>query len=285
MKHWDTVTIVGVGLIGGSIGLALRQRRLARRVVGVGRRASSLRKARRRSALTSATTSLTRGVADADLVVVCTPVERIVEDVRRAAEHCGPGARITDVGSAKAEIVEALGRDRGGRLGKDVAFVGSHPLAGSDKKGPQFARGDLFQDRVAIVTPTRRTRPDDAAAIDQFWTALGSRVVRMTPRAHDEAIAATSHAPHLVASALAAATPEGLLPLAAGGWLDTTRVAAADAELWRQIVGANRAHVLKSLDRFVRVLSSLRRALARGDQERILRILEAGKRNRDAVGG
>jgi prephenate dehydrogenase len=282
MKQWDTVAIVGVGLVGGSIGLALRRRGLAARVVGVGRRASSLRRARERGALSAATTKLARGAADAELVVVCTPVAQIVQHVREAAEYCPRGARITDVGSTKAAIVASLA---GGRLQRDVSFVGSHPLAGSEKQGPQFACEDLFQDRLVIVTPSRRSRAEDVDAIEAFWRALGARVVRMTPQAHDEALAATSHAPHLVASALAAATPRKFLPLASSGWLDTTRVAAGDAELWRQIISTNRTHVLKSVDRFARMLSSLRQALADEDQEEILQLLQAGKRHRDSVGG
>jgi prephenate dehydrogenase len=279
MKQWDTVAIVGVGLIGGSVGLALRERRLARTVVGIGRRAASLRKAKQHGAVTETTTNLPRGVAKADLVVVCTPVEKIVEQVRQAAEHCPAGALITDAGSTKATIVVALDDE----LRDGVAFVGSHPLAGSEKVGPEAARADLFDGRLVVITPTRRTQPKHVSQIEQFWQSLGARVVCMSPQAHDEAVAATSHLPHLLASALAAATPEDLLPLVAGGWLDTTRVAAGDVELWRQILSDNRLHVLKNLDKFEKVLSSFRTALERNDPAKIAKLLEQGKQTRDAV--
>jgi prephenate dehydrogenase len=138
--------------------------------------------------------------------------------------------------------------------------------------------------RVVIVTPTRWTRRQDDVAIGAFWKSLGGRVVRQTPPAHDQTVAAISHLPHLVASALAASTPAALLPLVAGGWLDTTRVAAGDAEIWRQILSENRDHVLKSLDKFEKVLASFRRAMETDDHSQLVRLLEAGKRNRDALG-
>jgi prephenate dehydrogenase len=280
VARWDTVAIVGVGLLGGSIGLALQQRNLARHVVGVGRRASSLRAARRAGAITRSTTQLARGVARAELIVVCTPVGDIVPRARMVAEHCPSGALITDVGSTKEAIVAQLRRGMANR----VSFVGSHPLAGSEKTGPQHAAADLFQDRVTVVTPTSRTCAQSVETIVEFWSQLGADVVKMTPRAHDRIVAMTSHTPHLVASALAAATSRRELPLTATGWQDTTRVAAGDARLWQQILMANQDHVLAALRRFDQVLSELRAALERGDEDRIHELLEAGKQIRDTVG-
>ncbi len=277
---YSTVAIVGVGLIGGSVGLALRRRNLAERVVGIGRSTASLRKAQRRGAVTSTTTRLEQGVADAQLVVVCTPVESIVEHVRAAARACPAGALITDAGSTKGQIASSLD----GELGRDVSFVGSHPLAGSEKKGPEFADDRLFEGRVVVITPTRRTRKESVQAVERFWKSLGARVVRMSPDAHDEAVAVTSHVPHVVASALAAATPEAQLPLVATGWLDSTRVAAGDVELWTQILIENRDSVLSALQRYEKGLASFRAALAKGDRKRLAALLRAGKERRDAVG-
>jgi prephenate dehydrogenase len=280
MPHWDTVAIIGVGLIGGSIGLALRRRGLARRVVGVGRRAASLRKAKQHETVDSTTTSIAKGVAEAELIVVGTPVSTIVEMVCEAASHCPDEAAITDAGSTKSRIVEQLTE----WLGSENGFVGSHPLAGSEKSGPQFAREDLFEGRVTVVTPTRQSDAARVARIEEFWRALGSHVVRMTPEEHDAAVAEISHMPHLVAAALAAATSRKHLPLAATGWRDTTRVAAGDVEMWRQIIGENRAGVLKSLDKFGKVLAKLRAAVESGDDAQLVEILKAGRRIRDAVG-
>ncbi|HUY33886.1 MAG TPA: prephenate dehydrogenase/arogenate dehydrogenase family protein [Pirellulales bacterium] len=277
MKQRDTVAIVGVGLIGGSIGMALRARGLARHVVGIGRRAGSLRTARQMGAVTRTTLDLARGVAHADLVIVCTPVGRIAADVRAAALACRAGALITDVGSTKAEIVASLE----GELPRQTRFVGSHPLAGGERSGPAAATADLLVDRAVIVTPTVATRDDDYTAVAAFWNSLGARVVRMSPANHDRVLAATSHLPHLAASALAAATPEDDLPLVAGGWLDTTRVASGDAELWRQIFSSNRSNVLTALARYEGVLASLRHALEQGDEAKLVEILAEAKRRRD----
>ncbi len=277
---WDTVAILGVGLIGGSIGLALCERGLARRVVGIGRSAARLGMAKRMGAITSTTVHLKRGVADAELTVVCTPVARIVEDVRAVAEHCPAGSLITDVGSTKREIVAALDMV----LSRDVGFVGSHPLAGSEKTGVAAARADLFQGRVTVVTPTRRSDEKDVAAVSKFWSDIGSRVDRMSATVHDRIVAATSHLPHLVASVLSSIARGEELSLASTGWFDTTRIAAGDPELWTQILLMNRRHVSKALDRFETRLAAVRRGLNDGDAASLTRFLEQAKQNRDAVG-
>jgi prephenate dehydrogenase len=274
---------VGAGLIGASIGLARRERTLAKSVIGVGRRASTLRRARQRGAVTSTTTILSRGVRDAQLIVICTPVERIATSVVEAAAHCPAGAVITDAGSTKLEIVRAVDAALKSSSNR-VAFVGSHPMAGSEKTGPAHAQADLFEGRVAVVTPSRHSSHEAVEQIERFWQLLGSKVVRMSPKDHDRSVAAISHMPHLVASALAAATPEEELPLASTGWLDTTRIASGDPDLWRQILVDNRGGVLKSLDKFEKVLASFRHALERDEHEQLLQLLEAGKQRRDSLG-
>ncbi len=301
MGSGNVVAIVGVGLIGGSIGLAMRRRDPDCRVVGIGRRESSLNEALRRGAITEATLDRAEGVAEADVIVVCTPVGRIVEDVCLAAEHCGDGALITDAGSTKGQIVRQLeqrlppaarhivsgepaaaGSSSATRPGG--VFIGSHPLAGSEKAGPSAARADLFDERVVVITPAAGDRHEDVERLSRFWESLGARVQRMDPETHDAVLACTSHAPHVIAAALAAATPADYLPLTAGGWRDTTRVAAGDPDLWRQILMSNRDHALKSLDEFAKTLSAFQRALATGDQAAIQQLLQAGKTRRDAVG-
>lgn len=281
VKPWDTVAIWGVGLIGGSIGLGLRQRGLAHRVVGIGRNPQRLEVARQLGAVTSVTSRLEEGVCDADLVVICTPVERIVGQVRQVAAACPAGALITDAGSTKGSICRALREGTGGA----GVFVGSHPMAGSEKSGVRHSRADLFEQRVAIITPWEDSDRSAVLRLGEFWTSLGARVVRLTPEEHDAAVASISHVPHLVAAALAAATPSAHLEVAAGGWRDTTRVAGANPELWQQILGQNRLHVLQSLDKFEKVLSAFRHALECGDFGQLEQLLQAGKQNRDALGG
>ena len=277
---YKTVTIVGVGLIGGSIGLALRERKLAERVVGVGRRAASLRKAKQLGAVSETTQRVERGVAESDFVVVATPIASIVNQVRAAARASRPGTLITDAGSTKATIVSCLN----GSLGDGVRFVGSHPLAGSERSGPEAATADLFEGRVVVVTPCRTTYKGAAEEVADFWSGLGATVFMMAPEEHDAALASASHMPHLVASILAGATPRGDLPLTATGWEDTTRIAAGDPDLWTQIFLDNRANVLKSLARFEKTMQKAKAAIEHGDAKTLKRLLAEAKAIRDAVG-
>lgn len=279
-EQFGTVAIVGVGLIGGSIGMGLLQRGVARQVVGIGRRSSTLRVARQRAAITRGSVHLDRGVADADLVVVCAPVGSIVPLVCQVAECCKPGTLITDAGGTKAEIVRQLD----GQLDRDVRFLGSHPLAGGEQSGPMHAQADLLVNRTVIVTPTRRSREDDRHRLRDFWTALGAKVVEMSPAEHDRCVATVSHLPHLAAAAVAASTPEKLLEHVATGWRDTTRVAAGDVDLWMDIILTNRSHILKSLDRFETLVHSIHDAIDREDAVQLRRILTDAKRKRDALG-
>jgi prephenate dehydrogenase len=277
---WNKVAVIGVGLIGGSIGLALRSRGLAETVIGIGRTQRRLRIAEQMGAVSWFTTDLARGVEEADLVVVCTPVATIADHVLRVSQCCPAGALLTDAGSTKGEICRTLTASEHGA----TRFVGSHPMAGSEKSGPEHADADLFDNSVTVVTPTGQSAEQHVLAIESFWVSLGSRVVRMTPDEHDRAVAAVSHVPHLVAAALAAATDAEHLPLAAGGWRDTTRVASGDVELWKQILTENRTHVLQSLTSFEKVLREFRQAIRQGDAAAITRLLDAGKQNRDALG-
>ncbi len=284
MQRFRNIAIIGVGLIGGSIGLALRERKLAGRIVGIGRSADTLARAKKLGCIHDASTSVAEGVRAADLVVVCTPVEQIPPLIAEAAAHATAGAIFTDAGSTKAIVVaqtEALLHPRFDGL---LPFIGSHPIAGSEKTGPEAARGDLFVKRTVVITPTASTDDHATETVERFWRSLQGQVVRLSPQRHDEVLARTSHLPHLVASALAAATPADMLPLTAGGWSDTTRIAAGDAEMWRQILLANSVQTLKALGDFERVLTELRQAVETGSGLRLAEILAEGKARRDALG-
>ena len=276
MERLRTVAIVGVGLIGGSIGLALRNKTLAGRVIGIGRDASRLEEARRLGAIDACETDLGRGVADAEVAVVCTPVTRIVEDILEAA-RLGPGSiLVTDAGSTKARIVEGVERDLRGR----ETFVGAHPIAGSERKGASFARADLFEGRSCVLTPTALTPPDRLDRARSFWSGLGCRLFEVDPVGHDERLALTSHLPHAVAAALAASIPPDLLPLAAGAYRDGTRVAGSDAGLWAGIFRENRRPVLEALDAFEGELAAFREALEADDPASLIAWWEAAKGRR-----
>ena len=277
----DHLTIVGVGLIGGSVGLAAKVRDVAGRVVGVGRSAADLARARAAGVIDSFSTDLAAGVAAADLVIVCTPVDRIAADVLAAGRAARPRAVLTDAGSTKGAIVAAVAA---GLPARGPKFVGGHPLAGSEKKGADHARPDLFVGRTVVLTPTPDTAPAAALGVERFWQALGATVVRMTPADHDAALAATSHLPHAVAAGLAGATPPDWLTLAATGFRDTTRVAAGDPALWAAIFLANRDAVLAAADGFAGRMAGFRRAVAESDTNALTKWLADAKQVRDALG-
>jgi prephenate dehydrogenase len=271
-----TVAVVGVGLIGGSIAAALKSRGHRGRVVGVGRSADRLETAASAGLLDDFTTSPT--AIRADLWVVCTPVDRIAADVRAIADATHPGTLITDAGSVKGPICRELESLPGG-----VTFVGSHPLAGSEQRGFEHARADLFQGRTCVITPPGDASPDDVARLTAFWRSLGLRVVRMTPEDHDEALAYTSHAPHAVAAALAAALTDAERPLTATGFADTTRIAAGDPDLWAAIFLQNADALERGLKRFAGRLDAIRAAITARDAAALKNLLRAAKTNRDAL--
>jgi prephenate dehydrogenase len=281
------IAIVGVGLIGGSVGLAVRTRGLADEVVGIGRNASKLSLAKRLGAISDGTTNLAKGINGAELVIICTPVERVADDAAQVAAlwQGQPRAEllITDVGSTKANILNEVAARRAAKAWpKEVRFIGSHPIAGNERTGVKFSNADLFEGKTVVITPNGATgRP--LAQLQRFWRGLGAKVHSMTADEHDRAMAAISHLPHLLASAIAAATPAGYVTLAGTGWTDTTRIAAGDAELWRQILLDNRSNTLAALARFETTLAHFRQALESVDGAALHQLLEEAKRIRDAV--
>jgi prephenate dehydrogenase len=274
----DTLSIVGVGLLGASVGLAARKRRLARHVLGVGRDPATLERAARRGAIDAAC-DLPEAARRSQFVVVCTPVETVAEHVLKIGLHCAAHTHITDVGSTKAAIVRSLD----GKLPPGVAFVGSHPLAGSEKRGSEHAEADLFEGRLTVVTPGPTTPPDAVSRVVTFWEAVGSRVTIMDPEGHDRALALTSHLPHLAAAALAGILPAELHELTATGFRDTTRVAAGHPSLWTGIFAQNRAATLDALGRLCAQLEKYRVALENKDWAALDALLTQAKKVRDAL--
>jgi prephenate dehydrogenase len=275
----QTLTIVGVGLIGGSIGLAAKKREVAQRVLGVGHRKASLDQAVARGAVDEPFLDLSEAVHQADLAIFCTPVDLIAEQILAAAPGCKAGALLTDAGSTKATIVRRVTE----RRPNHVAFVGSHPLAGSEKRGVEFAHADLLEGRVTVVTKTSETAPADLNRTIAFWRSLGSEVIVMDPEEHDRALAMTSHLPHLVASALVGALTPSLFPLTGTGFRDTTRVAAGDPALWTGIFLQNRESLLGAMDRMGIQLDYFRRALLASDRTALDQLFGYAKRLRDSL--
>jgi cyclohexadieny/prephenate dehydrogenase len=277
---FDQITIVGVGLIGGSVGLAAKARGVAGRVIGVDRDPNVIAKAVAVGAI-DAGEELAEAVAGAGLVVVCAPVDHIAEVILTAAPHAKPGTLFTDAGSTKVKIVSALR----GKMPAGIEYIPAHPLAGSEKAGPENGRADLFEGRVtALVVNNSNVVWERTVAVGRFWEALGSRVVLMNADEHDKVLAVTSHLPHAVAAAVAGSTPKDWLNLAATGFRDVTRIAAGDPQLWAAIFEANRDATLAALATFADRMNEFRTLLEAGDRAGLVKWLTEGKQVRDALG-
>jgi prephenate dehydrogenase len=237
------LSILGVGLLGGSIGLAAKRLFGPIRVSGYGHRQASLDQAVKLGAIDEGSTDVRAAVQGADLTILCTPVGTFESLLRLIAPGLDSGAIVTDVGSTKSSVVTQAEAT----LPAGVHFVGSHPMAGSERRGVEFSRADLFNNASCILTPTDRTDAEALRRVDQFWRDLGMRTVRLSPQDHDRQLAEVSHLPHALASALVAIQDEAALKVAGKGFWDTTRIASGDAGLWRDIFLDNRANLQSSL--------------------------------------
>ena len=276
MPRFNRITIVGLGLIGGSLGWAVKCRRLAGTVVGCSRRPSTLRQAKARGMIDAGTHDLADAVRGSELIIIATPVAQIVPIAQRVARMVSPGTIIIDVGSAKGEIVRRID----GTLPSGVHFVGAHPLAGSEQRGLAAAVPHLFDGSVCLLTPTRRTDRAALARVRVFWQALNTRVALMSPVAHDELVATISHLPHALAFALMHRATPRAVHLASRSFLDATRVAASDPQLWQEILLMNRRELLVALRGFERELRVLRAMLTRGDARALTRWIRAAQQRR-----
>ena len=274
---------MGVGLLGGSLGLALKKRKLAGEVCGFVRRKASVGECRRLGAVDWATQELVAAVSAAELVVLCTPLAQMRGLVEQMLPWLQRGAIVTDVGSVKGSVVKEL---EGMVTKAGGCFVGSHPMAGAEKTGVAAAREDLFKHAVCVVTPTRRSNKAAVRKVEQLWRAVGARVLRLSPEAHDDLVSRSSHMPHLVAATLAHAVLDPARPreqkvLCANGFRDTTRIASGSPEMWRDIVLANRRNLSGALGSLVKQLRRLEGVIRRGDEAAISHFLEQAKARRD----
>lgn len=272
---FGTVAIVGVGLIGGSLGMALKRRGLAQRLVGIGRDPARLDKAVRLGAIDSGVTELAEGVREAHIVILCTTIGHILETLPRTLRLAKSDAIITDVGSTKSAIVQAAqGAAR---------FVGGHPMAGSEQTGVEAATPLLFQEATWALTPTEQTDPHAVAIVRGLAQSVGAATLLTTPDAHDAMVAVTSHLPHVLASALMrqAAEVRATLPdvarLSAGSFADGTRVAASSPEIWRDVCLSNREAVLRALRAFRAQMDTLEAAVVAQDAGEIEAFFAGGR--------
>ena len=252
---FDKITIVGVGLIGGSLGLAIKKRKLAKLVMGVVHRRQTIAQAFRRRALHGATMNLKEGVRDADLVILCAPVSTIVQQMKLIRPLLKPGARVIDVASSKL-LVQAAAK----KYLKGVRFTGCHPMAGSAKSGLQHADAFLFEDSVCFMTGAD-------APVERFWRALGAHPHFLTPKSHDEWVARVSHLPHILAFALfqsGGAHKLARLGIEASNpsIQDLARLSKSDPKLWAEILISNKQEIMNALKEHEASVGRLKKALS-----------------------
>jgi prephenate dehydrogenase len=273
------VSIIGVGLLGGSLGLALKRHDSGITVVGIGHRDTTLKTAKQRGAVDRFTVDVAEGVRGSDLVVLATPVGLFGRMMQQAAPKLADGCLVTDVGSTKQAVLDSVLP----HVPDGCRFVGSHPLAGSEARGIDAATVDLYDNALVLVTPTDASGDGDVERVENLWQTVGARTQRIDAPLHDRLLAQTSHLPHLVASALVEALGPDAASLVSSGFLDTTRIASGDPGMWRDIFVTNRDQVLKSIEQFEGVLADAKRALAAEDAEAIRALLQRAKTRRDAL--
>ncbi|MBD3676045.1 MAG: prephenate dehydrogenase [Planctomycetaceae bacterium] len=273
------IGIVGVGLIGGSVAAGLRKAAYQGKIVGFGRSEERLRKAQSLGLLSDFATEPEPKIHELSLIVVCTPVDRIVEDVRHFANAARPGTIITDVGSVK----ESLCRELKDLSNGEVTFVGSHPLAGSEKNGFEHADANLYRDRLCFITPFAETPPETLRRVVLFWSALGMKLQHVSPAEHDRLMSVTSHAPHLIAAAISLLLEEEFKSFTGTGFQDTTRIASGDPGLWRAIMMQNREQMTGTLEKFREILDEFTSAIESGDAQKLEQLLELAKTRRDSL--
>ena len=285
--EFGKVVIFGVGLIGGSFALALKAAEEVGEVVGFGRSLASLAKAVELGVIDRFGTNPEREVADADLVLLATPVGQMPEIMERIAPYLGPQTVVTDGGSTKSDVVAAVHQYFGDKAGQ---FVPAHPIAGAENSGAAAARAELYREKKVVLTPLPENSVLNVARVRSAWEWCGAHVHELTPAEHDRVFAAVSHLPHLLSFALVhdIAVRENhdlYFSFAASGFRDFTRIAASHPEMWRDICLANRVALLEELDRYRAQLDGLREALQQGDGAALEKTFDVARTARRAWAG
>lgn len=281
----EKLAVVGVGLIGGSLSLALKKAGAVGHVVGIGRGMANLETAMQLGVVDSITQDIGSGVKDADVIFLATPVKSLDAVAQQAMPFLKSGAIITDGGSVK----EAVIREIEPFLRKDVFFVPGHPIAGTENSGAESAFATLYNARRCILTPTSNTDKDALQKIEQMWQVVGSHVVIMEPEKHDRVLAAISHLPHMVAYALVNSVGaydrynENILEYSAGGFRDFTRIASSDPTMWRDIALTNREALIEMMGQFENFFSELKRDIEMGSRDQLFEFFRRSKASRDEI--
>ncbi len=276
MKLFNKVAIIGVGLIGGSIALAIKKKRLAGEVIGVSRHKKSLLLAKKKGAIDRGSQGIDI-IKDADLLILATPVSTIIDLAPKILKIIGKDCIVTDTGSTKEEIALFLSKIF-------PNYVGSHPLAGSEKRGVINADPGIFKNSLCILTPVKNTSKKALKKVNLLWRQLGAKTVLLSPKSHDRILSFTSHLPHAIAFSLTNSMPLSYLKFASTGLRDTTRIAASDSQLWTDIFLSNGKNMLKTIGLFQDALSRIKSAIQKKDKKQLTLMLKQAKNKRDRLG-
>ncbi|MFC1855182.1 prephenate dehydrogenase [Thermodesulfobacteriota bacterium] len=281
---FNKMAIIGVGLIGGSIALKLKELKLVNEVIGFGRSEQNLEDAKKLGIIDAYYRDFSH-LKDVDIVIVATPVASIVHIIKQIAPLCKKGAIVTDVGSVKEEIVKQVINNHI----NNIHFVPAHPIAGTENSGAKSAFSSLFEGKRCILTPKKETDQTSLTMVRMMWERLGAEVVVMGTNQHDRIFAAISHLPHIIAYALVNCADnmkdidENILGYSAGGFLDFTRIASSDPEMWRDICLLNKSNILEMLERFEATLSEIKKAVKSSDGHRIYEDFHTSKTAREKL--
>ena len=285
-SNYGTVSIVGVGLIGASLGLALKKAGVVTKVLGVGRSKENLEQAQKMGAI-DGVVDLVGAAKQSDVIVLCMPVAQMRAAFELIEPHLEPRTMITDAGSTKGDVILAAKEV----LGKKVCqFVPAHPIAGGAQHGASAAKVDLFQDKQTIICPLQENSPEDIALIIGFWESVGSAVKKIGSVQHDAIYAAVSHLPHLLSYALMASVlnsedADQKLGHVGAGFKDFTRIAASSPEMWRDICLGNRTAILKELDQYLLIVTHMRKLIAEGDGAGLEKLFNQASKARQDLDG
>ncbi len=279
MKNLNKISVVGMGLLGASVTLSIRRDLPGCCVVGYSHRSQTREKARQNGLATEIAETLQEAVENADIVILATPIMTFRDYFDKMAGDLKSGAIVTDVGSTKSLPHQWAAE----KLPKGVHYVGSHPIAGSEKRGLEYARDDLLTGATCIVTKTVGTHAASAALLEQFWGRLGCSVQVMSPRRHDNIFGHVSHLPHITAAALVNANKPKDLAFAGRGFIDTTRVASGPANVWSDILMTNPSTCLEGIDDLIAQLQMIREAIQSGNEKKLMRLLKQAAQKRSQM--
>jgi len=279
LRELRQITVIGLGLLGGSISLTVLRSLFGVKMVGYTHRPATRRKARQLSVATEIVDDISQSVSEADLVILATPIRTFEKIFSQIGDALPRGCIVTDVGSTKV----LPHRWAAGRLPKTVHYVGSHPIAGSEQRGVEFARDDLFDRATCILTTTKKTNRRAVQTLKRFWSALGCSVKLMTPAEHDRIFANISHLPHIAAAALINSSKSEELKFAGKGFIDTSRIASGPANIWADVLLTNTANTIRGIDKIIAELLKIQKAIKSGNKKQIENLLQKARNKRTAL--